>query len=273
VLAAFGAALDQATTIDPALADRLRASRDLGRDWLLGMQNPDGGWSAFVHGLPGKRRGPLFTGPVEVSLDDPIAGVRMLIDPPRELGDPSTEDLTGRVLDGLGRVGETTSSPAVARAIEFLRVQQFDHGGFWGRWTVNYLAATACVLQGLAHVGADMSEPWIRHAVRFAVERQNPDGGWGELPDSYRDPALAGRGPSMPPVTGLVLTGLIDAGEGASDAVARGIAYLLSQQQADGTWPHGDWLQANIPPDTFYILAEAAKHYPTEALAHYLDAI
>jgi squalene-hopene/tetraprenyl-beta-curcumene cyclase len=273
VLAAFGAGLDKATTLDPVFADRLRASRDLGRDWLLGMQNPDGGWSAFVYGLPGKRPGPLFTGPVEVSLDDPIAAVRTLIDPPRELGDPSTEDLTGRVLDGLGRVGETTASPAVARAIEFLRVQQFDHGGFWGRWTVNYLAATACVLQGLAQVGADMSEPWIRRAVRFAVERQNPDGGWGELPDSYRDPALAGRGPSMPPVTGLVLTGLIDAGEGASDAVARGIGYLLSQQRADGTWPHGDWLQANIPPDTFYILAEAAKHYPTEALAHYLDAI
>ena len=129
------------------------------------------------------------------------------------------------------------------------------------------------MLQGLARVGADMSEPWIRRAVRFAVERQNPDGGWGELPDSYRDPALAGRGPSMPPVTGLVLTGLIDAGEGASHAVARGVAYLLSQQRADGTWPHGDWLQANIPPDTFYILAEAAKHYPTEALAHYLAAV
>jgi squalene-hopene/tetraprenyl-beta-curcumene cyclase len=271
VLAAFGAALDNESALDPALAGRLKASRDLGRDWLLGMQNPDGGWSAFVHGLPGKRPGPLFTGPVEVSLDDPIAAVRTLLDPPRELGDPSTEDLTGRVLDGLGRVGLTTDASAVQRAIEFLRAQQFDHGGFWGRWTVNYLAATACVLQGLARVGAEMSESWIRRAVGFLLERQNPDGGWGELPDSYRDPAQAGRGPSMPPLTGLVLTGLIDAGEGASEAVASGIAYLLDQQRGDGSWPHGDWLQANIPPDTFYILAEAAKHYPTEALAHYLE--
>ncbi len=271
VLAAFGAALAD-PGLDPALSSRLRASRDLGRDWLLGMQNPDGGWSAFVHGLPAKRPGPLFTGPVEVSLDDPIAALRTLIDPPRELGDPSTEDLTGRVLDGLGRLGVTTASPAVGRAIDFLRTQQFDHGGFWGRWTVNYLASTACVLQGLARVGADVSEPWIRRAVDFLLERQNPDGGWGELPDSYRDPTLAGRGPSMPPLSGLVLTGLIDAGEAASEAVARGITYLLDQQRADGTWPHGDWLQANIPPDTFYILAEAAKHYPTEALARYLEA-
>jgi squalene-hopene/tetraprenyl-beta-curcumene cyclase len=271
VLAAYGDAL-AAAALDQDATRRLGASRDLGRDWLLGMQNPDGGWSAFVHGLPAKRPGPLFSGPVEVSLDDPLAAVRTLLDPPRELGDPSTEDLTGRVLDGLGRVGLTTSSPAVRRAIEFLRAQQFDHGGFWGRWTVNYLASTACVLQGLARVGSDMSEPWVRRAVGFVVERQNGDGGWGELPDSYRDPALAGRGPSMPPLTGLVLTGLIDAGEGSSQSVRRGIAYLLDEQRADGTWPHGDWLQAIVPPDTFYILAEAAKHYPVEALSRWLEA-
>ena len=271
VLTAYGSVL-AASSLDPETARRVRASLDLGRDWLLGMQNPDGGWSAFVHALPAKRPGPLFTGPVEVSLDDPVAAVRMLLDPPRELGDPSTEDLTGRVLDGLGRVGLTTSSPAVCRAIDFLRAQQFDHGGFWGRWTVNYLAATACVLGGLARVGADMSEPWVRRAVGFVVECQNEDGGWGELPDSYREPALAGRGPSMPPLTGLVLTGLIDGGEGGSEAVARGISYLLDQQRSDGTWPHNDWLQAIVPPDTFYILAEAAKHYPVEALARYLEA-
>ncbi len=271
VLTAFGDAL-RSEALEPRVTARLAASRDRGRDWLLGMQNPDGGWSAFVHGLPAKRPGPLFTGPVEVSLDDPLAAVRALFDPPRELGDPSTEDLTGRVLDGLGRIGLTTASAPVARAIEFLRAQQLDHGGFWGRWTVNYLASTACVLQGLARVGADMSEPWVRRAVGFLIERQNDDGGWGELPESYRDPALAGRGPSMPPLTGLVLTGLIDAGEGASGAVARGLAYLLAEQRADGSWPHRDWLQAIVPPDTFYILAEAAKHYPVEALAHYLAA-
>jgi squalene-hopene/tetraprenyl-beta-curcumene cyclase len=75
----------------------------------------------------------------------------------------------------------------------------------------------------------------------------------------------------MPPLSGLVLTALIDAGERDSQAVARGVDYLLAQQRPDGSWPHADWLQANVPPDTFYILAEAARHYPVEALGRFLQ--
>ncbi len=112
----------------------------------------------------------------------------------------------------------------------------------------------------------------MRRAVAFVLARQNDDGGWGELADSYRDPAVAGRGPSMAPLTRLVLTGLIDAGEASSDAVRHGVAYLLDQQQPDGGWLHGDWLQAIVPPDTFYTLAEAAWHYAIEALARWLAA-
>jgi squalene-hopene/tetraprenyl-beta-curcumene cyclase len=274
VLAAFGDALahEGEGALDPVAASRLAGSLARGRDWLLGMQNPDGGWSAFVHGLPGKQPGPMFTRTVAVSLDDPVAVVRTLLRPPPELGDPSTEDLTGRVLDGLGRIGLSVSDAPVRHGISFLRAQQCDNGAFWGRWTVNYLAATACVVMGLARVRADLSEPWVRRAVEFLLARQNPDGGWGEQAGSYSDPALAGVGPSMPPLTGLVLTALVDAGERSSDAVSRGAAYLLASQRPDGTWPHADWLQANVPPDTFYILAEAARHYPVEALGRVLGS-
>jgi squalene-hopene/tetraprenyl-beta-curcumene cyclase len=138
------------------------------------------------------------------------------------------------VLDGLGRVALTTSAPAVRRAIEFLRAQQFDHGGFWDRWTVNYLASTACGLQGLTRVSADMSEPWVRRAVDFVLSRPNGDGGWGELPDSYRDPALAGRGPSMPPLTGLVLPGR-GARPLARDRVRRSVRQALPRGHSSAT--------------------------------------
>ena len=71
---------------------------------------------------------------------------------------------------------------------------------------------------------------------------------------------------------GLVLQGLIEAGEGEGDgeAVQRGIAYLLAQQRPDGTWRNGRYLHTNVPPETFYVYEEAARFYPSEALALYL---
>jgi len=125
---------------------------------------------------------------------------------------------------------------------------------------------------GMAAVGADLSEPWVRRAVQFLVDRQNPDGGWGEGPDSYSDPAMAGVGPSMPPLTGIVLSALIDAGEGSSEAVVRGVGYLVDRQREDGTWSNAGYLCANVPPDTFYVLAEGARHNPTEALGRWVRA-
>ena len=68
-----------------------------------------------------------------------------------------------------------------------------------------------------------------------------------------------------------MILGLIDAGDRGSQPVSRAVTYLLERQRPDGSWPHNDWLQAIVPPDTFYILAEAAKHYPAEALARLLD--
>ncbi len=272
VLSALGEALavKGPGQLDLALDQKLRRSVTRGRDWLFSMQNPDGGWSAFVWGLPGKKRGPAMTETVRAKMDDPLAMARFLFDPQPALGDPSTEDVTGRVLHGLGKIGFTREAPEVQRAIAFLQAQQCERGGWWGRWVVNDLSATAFILMGLKSVGVDMREPWIQQAVRWVASRQNDDGGWGETPGSYRDPGIAGQGPSMAPLTGLVLQGLLDAGEGSTGTVARGIEYLLRRQKADGSWPNDDYLHANVPPDTFYFYPEATKFYPAEALARYL---
>jgi squalene-hopene cyclase-like protein len=62
VLAAYGDAL-AVGALDQDTSRRVSASRGLGRDWLLRMQNPNGGWSAFVHGLPAKRPGHCSAAP------------------------------------------------------------------------------------------------------------------------------------------------------------------------------------------------------------------
>jgi squalene cyclase len=251
-------------------AERVRLACEAARDWLLGMQNADGGWPSYQWGLPGKPRGPMMEKPIEIPMNDPIAMAKLFLDPPVALGDPSAEDATARILYGLGQLGYTASSPAIASALQFLAVQQLDSGAWWGRWMVNYNAATACVLEALAAVGADLQSASVRRAIDFLKAHQNADGGWGEGVDSYADPARAGMGPSMPPLAGMVINALVSVGEGGSDAVARGVAYLVASQRSDGTWSNGDWLHAYLPPDSFYYLPGEPRYYTLEALGRYL---
>lgn len=272
VLSALGLVLERprvGAPLDAALARDVRAAMTRARAWIRAMQNPDGGWSAFVWGLPKRPEGPIFTKNVEVKPDSPLAALRVFLHPPVELGDPSTEDLTGRVLHGLASAGAKRDDDEVKRAVDFLRRHQTSEGAFWGRWVVNYLASTSYVLSALHVVGEDPLQELVKRGVDFLRARQNDDGGWGESIASYVDPARAGRGPSTPPLTSLVVCALVDQGEGDSDAVRRAIAYLIARQRPDGTWPNDDYVATNLPPDGFYVYTGAARHMPLEALGRF----
>lgn len=249
------------------------ASIDDGVAWLRDMQNPDGGWAAYVWNLPSKPAGPMFTGASAMpDLRDSKAALSMFMDPPPELGDPSTEGVTARVLWGLGACGVGRDDAAVCRAIEFLQAQQCDSGAFWDRWMTCYLPGTANVIIGLAGVGEDMDAPWIAKAIAWMCSCQNSDGGFGESPAAFLDPQAAGKGPSMPAVTGFVLSALVRAGHANAEAAQRALRYLLSTQRADGSWENAGWVNPYVPPDTFYEYELSALAVPTMALADVLAA-
>ena len=113
---------------------------------------------------------------------------------------------------------------------------------------VCYLPTTACVLAALRAVGYDMGEPWVDRAVTWVESKQNADGGWGELPEAFEDPASAGIGPSMPALTGLVAMGLGSSNDGEG-SFCRAIDYLLSHRNAAHTWDDDDWLQVLMLPE------------------------
>ena len=73
--------------------------------------------------------------------------------------DPSTPDLTGRVLESLGQLGRRVGDPAVDRAVDYLRRTQEADGSWFGRWGVNYIYGTWQVLVGLAAVGVPTDDP------------------------------------------------------------------------------------------------------------------
>ena len=272
VLSSLGMALEPGDDGVPlALGTAARVNRSAARAerWLLDMQNPDGGWGAFVWAVPGVRPpGRLFAHPIDVPPDQPIKAFMTLLDPPPELGDPSTEGLTARVLHGLASF--RLQAHVKRDGIQFLRRFQTPEGAFWGRWLCNYLAASAYVLGAAHRMG--VNAPWVERTAGFLLAHQNPDGGWGESTASYSDPRLAGVGESTAPLTGMVTAALVEAGYAEHPAVVAAVRYLLESETADG-WPSGSYVAPNIPPAGFYTYEGAAQHLPLEALGRYRSAV
>jgi squalene cyclase len=263
-----GVALAAIATLagERAARDVFRAIDD-GIAWVRDMQNPDGGFPTFVWGLPSKKPGPMFLADLPASVEGFSGLLAFARDPPPEAGDPALEGVTGRVLWGLGKAGVMRDDPAVCRAVQFLIAQQCESGAWWGRWKVAYLAETATVLMGLAAVGEDMSASYVARATSFLEACQNADGGFGEVPETYRDPRLAGRGPSMPPVTAYVLLGLLATGRASPSVLEAGARYLVATQNAEGLWDNAGWLHTFIPPEFLYTYDMPAWALPLFALA------
>ncbi len=211
-----------------------RAKLDRGLAWVLGMQGRDGGWGAFD-----------VDNDMTILNQLPLGDLEAMID-------PSTPDLTGRVLELLGQIGYGTSDRAVKKAIKFLRKTQEGDGSWWGRWGVNHIYGTCAVLCGLGAVGENLKAPYVRKAVRWIKDNQNQDGGWGECCESYADPSLKCRGASTPSQTAWAMMALMAAEEELAQEVVRGVKYLLKRQKDDGTWDE-EWFTGTGFPKYFML--------------------
>ena len=222
-----------------------------GINWILAMQCKDGGWASFD-----KDNDRMVFQYV------PFADHNAMLD-------PATVDITGRVLECLAAHGFTLKDKPVRRAIEFIRKQQEPDGSWFGRWGVNYIYGTMCVLRGLEAIGFDPNDAMVQQATEWLRMNQNSDGGWGESIASYDDVNLKGQGASTSSQTAWAVLGLMAGGDIRSESLARGIAYLLDQQQADGGWREVPYTGTGFPR-VFYLKYHAYPWYfPLMALAKY----
>lgn len=235
-------------------------------EYLMAMQNPDGGFPAFTWSVASRPDGPIpMVRPG--SLQGVWGALQMFRLALPGLTDPSYEDLTGRVLRALAAQGFRVGRAPVDAAVAWLREMQSDRGGFWGKWVTPYLVSTADVLSGLHAVGVPESDPMVRAGIGFLLSRQHDDGGWGDTPEAFVDPTLAGTGPSACPTTAWVLTGLLPWLGVRHRAVRRGMEHLLDRQLPSGDWPNGHHVHAYLPPDRMYILPATSLMHGLEALA------
>jgi squalene-hopene/tetraprenyl-beta-curcumene cyclase len=233
---------------------RLQHAIHRGRQWTVSMQNRDGGWGAFDR-----------DNDCAVLTHVPFADHNAMID-------PSTADVTARVLECLGRCGWTASHPIVKRALAFLQHDQTPEGAWYGRWGVNYIYGTSGVLRAMETLGLG-KENWCRRAASWLRAAQNPDGGWGESCASYDDPSLKGKGESTASQTAWGLIGLMAAGDQLESSATRAVDYLLEQQRRDGYWREANFTGTGFPR-VFYLKYHLYQNsFPLYALARYRNLV
>ena len=229
--------------------ERLARATLLGVRWTEGMRSSDGGWGAFDADN---------TRPVIREL--PFCDFGEVIDPP-------SADVTAHVLEMLAAFGEPDGASARS-ALTWLTKNQEPDGSWFGRWGVNHIYGTAAVVPALVAAGVSPRDPRIRRAVAWLERHQNPDGGWGEDIRSYLDREWIGRGESTASQTAWALIALHAAGE-HSDAVRRGLLWLVDTQRTDGTWDEPQYTGTGFPSD-FYINYHLYRLvFPIMALGRY----
>ncbi|GFZ79607.1 squalene--hopene cyclase [Paenibacillus marchantiophytorum] len=199
--------------VDPEYRD----AWNRGLNWVLSMQNKDGGWPAFEKGVTNKL---LTLFPIDGAADAAI--------------DPSTADLTGRTLEFLGTTaGLDRKHALIGRGADWLLSNQEANGSWYGRWGICYIYGTWSALTGLAAVGFGADHPSIRNGVQWLLSIQNADGGWGESCTSDRSKRYVPLGASTPSQTAWALDALIAVSPAPSPEIDKGIERLLSLLHLD----------------------------------------
>jgi len=245
------------------------AAAKRGVQWMLTMQNDDGGWAAFDK-----------TQHRQILEYIPFADHNAM-------QDPSCPDITGRTLECLSWHGFTNDDEPVRRAIEYIKNEQLAEGCWFGRWGVNYIYGTWQAVVGPIRCGEDHEQDWIQRAGRWIKSVQQEDGSFGETANSYIDKTMKGRGPSTASQTAWAAMILQEIyGEHDPD-LQRAIEWLANTQltkaqaadralKPDGD-PAGSWCEPWFTgtgfPRVFYLRYHLYRlYFPVMAIGRYLAA-
>lgn len=211
---------------------RIEGAIERATRWLQGMQSANGGWGAF-----------------DAENTRTLARQLPFLDFGEVIDEPSA-DVSAHALEMLAELG-LLDTPQARSGLRWLIDQQEPGGSWFGRWGINHVYGTGAAVPALIAAGVDPGEPCIRRAVGWLLAHQNEDGGWGEDARSYDEQEWIGRGASTASQTAWALLALHAAGE-RSEAMQRGIDWLVRTQRANGGWDEPQYTGTGFPSD-YYI--------------------
>lgn len=224
----------------------------LGLDWVLSMQNNDGGWPAFEKNTNNK----MLTW---LALDGAKSAAI----------DPSEADLTGRTLEYLGNFSRLNyENSSVKKGANWLLAHQEQDGSWYGRWGVCYIYGTWSAITGLMAIGISPHHKAINKSVQWLLSIQNSDGGWGESCSSDIVRRYIPLNESTPSQTAWALDALIAVHEQPTSEMKKGIDKLIAllyETNWSTTYPTGSGL-----PGNFYNQYHSYRYiWPLVTMAHY----
>lgn len=197
---------------------------DRGVEWVLSMQNDDGGWPAF-----------------ERNIDNPL----LTILPGGEdlLLDESSADLTGRTIEFFGKHTNLNKRyPPIKKGIKWLWKHQEEDGSWNSRWGICYIYGTWAALTGMRAAGVEAEHPSIHKAISWLNKIQNDDGGWGESCNSDIEEEYVPLGFSTITHTAWAVDALIAVSDKITPQIQKGINFLCHNADINNwrtTYPMG----------------------------------
>jgi sporulenol synthase len=246
----------RAITYSASEQPHIRQAWERGVEWVLGMQNRDGGWPAFEKN---KTKGILASFPLDGAEAAAI--------------DPSTADLTGRTLEFLAsRAGLTKDHPKMRRGIGWLKLSQEENGSWAGRWGIHYIYGTWAAVTGMRAAGVPSADKSIERAKKWLEGIQRSDGGWGESCYSDEKNKYVPLSFSTASQTAWALDALISISDRPTDSIEKGMRRLVElindeEDTAADSYPTGAGLKGK-----FYIHYHSYEWiWPLLTMSHYLE--
>lgn len=244
----------RAITNSAKIDDNIKEAWNLGVNWLVSMQNDDGGWPAF-----------------EKNTNNKLLALVPIQDSEFILTDPSSADLTGRAMEFLGNYTQMPHQHShFDKSIEWLKTHQEKNGSWYGRWGICYIYGTWAALTGLSAIAYDNKSEMIKKATSWLRSIQNADGGYGESALSDKQKKYIPLGDSTLTHTAWAIDALISVSQKPDETIKRGIKYLLTSLDNDDwseDYPAGQGLAGAI-----YFHYHSYRYiFPLLALSHYRE--
>ena len=233
-----------------------------GVDWVLTLQNKDGGFATWekdrtpwLWGAIRKRTGIVLS---ESVLEHSARAAAML---------------------ALYRDDDPHYAQAHDRVLKFILKKQLPDGSYPGTWFLDYLFGTSMAITALASAPEDQYlkselQTSIEKSLDYLAENQRSDGGFSESPDSYIEKKTVPLAFSSPTQTGLIVSALLGFSElekyrhwaKISPMIERATTYLLSTQKEDGLWHDTAWTGVTFPKVEYLIYQVLQEAMPVQAL-------